>query len=141
MDNEIKNILENSKTVAVVGLSDKPYRPSQGVALYLQEQGYRIIPVNPHIDKALGEKSYASLKDISESIDVVDIFRKSEAVGPIVDEAIEVGAKAIWMQEGVLNEEAAQKAREAGLNVVMNKCMMKEHEKISRLVQSEDDKR
>ena len=130
MDNEIKNILENSKTVAVVGLSDKPYRPSQGVALYLQEQGYKINPVNPNIDEALGEKSYASLKDISEPIDVVDIFRKSEAVGPIVDEAIEVGAKAIWMQEGILNEEAAQKAREAGLNVVMNKCMMKEHKKV-----------
>jgi len=130
MDTEIKNILENSKTVAVVGLSDKPYRPSQGVALYLQEHGFRIIPVNPNIDKALGEKSYASLKDISEPIDVVDIFRKSEAVGLIVDEGIEVGAKAIWMQEGVLNEEAAQKAREAELNVVMNKCMMKEHKKV-----------
>ena len=140
MDTEIKYILENSKTVAVVGLSDKPYRPSQGVALYLQEQGYRIIPVNPNIDKALGEKSYASLKDISEPIDVVDIFRKSEAVGPIVDEAIEVGAKAIWMQEGVLNEEAAQKAREAGLNVVMNKCIMKEHRKIPNFVRSEDKK-
>ena len=140
MDTEIKSILEKSRTVAVVGLSDKPYRPSQGVALYLQEHGFRIIPVNPNIKEALGEKSYASLKDISEPIDVVDIFRKSEAVGPIVDDAIEVGAKAIWMQEGVVNEEAAQKAREAGLSVVMNKCMMKEHKKFFRLVQSEEDK-
>ena len=134
MDNEIKNILDNSKTVAVVGLSDKPYRPSQGVALYLQEHGYKIFPVNPHVDEVLGEKSYASLKEIPVAIDVVDIFRKSEAVGPIVDEAIEVGAKAIWMQEGVLNEEAAQKAREAGLNVVMNKCMMKEHKIIPNML-------
>jgi len=127
MSNEIKNILKDSKTVAVVGLSDKPYRPSQGVALYLQEQGYKIIPINPNITEALGEKAYTSLKEIPESIDVVDIFRKSQTVGPIVDEAIEVGAQTIWMQEGVLNEEAAQKARDAGLNVVMNKCMMKEH--------------
>ncbi len=108
-------------------MSDKPYRPSQGVALYLQEQGYKIIPINPNITEALGEKAYTSLKEIPESIDVVDIFRKSQTVGPIVDEAIEVGAQTIWMQEGVLNEEAAQKARDAGLNVVMNKCMMKEH--------------
>jgi len=127
MGNEIKSILENAKTIAVIGLSDKPYRPSHGVALYLQEQGYKIIPVNPNINQVLGEKAYASLKDISEPIDVVDIFRKSETVGPIVDEAIDVGAKAVWMQEGVINEEAAQKAREAGLYVVMNKCMMKEH--------------
>jgi len=131
MDNAITKILENSKSVAVVGLSDKPYRPSQGVALYLKEQGYKIIPVNPNVDEVLGEKSYASLKEVPEAIDVVDIFRKSEAVGPIVDEAIEIGAKAIWMQEGVLNEEAAQKARAAGLDVVMNKCMMKEHMKMN----------
>lgn len=130
MDNEIKNIIENSKTVVVVGLSDKPYRPSHGVALYLQKHGYKIVPVNPHVDEVLGEKSYASLKEVPVAIDVVDIFRKSEAVGPIVDDAIKVGAKAIWMQEGVINEEAANKAREAGLNLVMNKCMMKEHRKV-----------
>ncbi len=116
----IEDILTNSKTIAVVGLSPDPERPSHYVAKYLQEQGYRIIPINPQIEEALGEKSYPDLKSVPEPIDMVDIFRRSEHVLPIVEEAIEVGAKYIWMQDGVINEEAAEKARAAGLPVVMN---------------------
>ncbi|GAW93731.1 CoA-binding protein [Calderihabitans maritimus] len=117
------------KTIAVVGLSAKEDRPSYQVAKYLQEEGFRVIPVNPTVDQVLGEKSYSSLLDIPADIevDIVDIFRKPEAVGPIVEEAITRGAKMVWMQEGVVNEEAARKARENGLEVVMDKCIMKEH--------------
>lgn len=120
------------KTVAIVGLSDKPDRPSYEVGKYLMEQGFKIIPVNPNIDSFLGIKSYPNLSDIKESVDVVDIFRKSEFVEPIVEEAIKIRAKAIWMQEGVINEKAAAKARAAGLTVVMNMCMMKKHQKIDQ---------
>ncbi len=116
----VEEQLRNSKTIAVVGLSDNPERPSFGVSRYMQEQGYRIIPVNPMIEEALGEKSYPDLKSIPEPIDMVDIFRRSELVGPVVDEAIEVGAKYIWMQDGVINEEAAAKAEAAGIPVIMN---------------------
>ena len=116
----VEEQLRNSKTIAVVGLSDNPERPSFGVSRYMQSQGYRIIPVNPMIEEALGEKSYPDLKSIPESIDMVDIFRRSELVGPVVDEAIEVGAKYIWMQDGVINEEAAAKAEAAGIPVIMN---------------------
>ena len=116
----VEEQLRNSKTIAVVGLSDNPERPSFGVSRYMQEQGYRIIPVNPMIEEALGEKSYPDLKSIPEPIDMVDIFRRSERVGPVVDEAIEVGAKYIWMQDGVINEEAAAKAEAAGIPVIMN---------------------
>jgi predicted CoA-binding protein len=123
----IEKIIKDFKTIAVVGLSDKPDRPSYGVAAYLQSKGYRIIPVNPHITEVLGEKSYPDLKSIPDDIDVVDIFRRSEDVPPIVDEAIEIGAKAVWMQEGVIDENAALKASENGLQVVMNRCMLKEH--------------
>ncbi|HSB46620.1 MAG TPA: CoA-binding protein [Candidatus Bilamarchaeum sp.] len=126
---DASGILKEARTVAVVGLSDKPERPSYDVALYLQNHGYRVIPVNPMIKEWRGLKSYASLSDIpkSEKIDVVDIFRKSEDVPPIVDEAIRIGARAVWMQLGIVNEGAAGKAREAGLEVVMDKCMKIEH--------------
>ncbi len=116
----IEEQLSRSKTIAVVGLSLNPDRPSHYVARYLQEQGYRVIPVNPLIDEALGEKSYPDLKSIPEPIDMVDIFRRSELVGPVVDEAIEVGAKYIWMQDGVVDEASAARARAAGIPVVMN---------------------
>ncbi len=117
------------KTIAIVGLSDKPDRPSYKVGKYLLEQGFKIFPVNPNIDNFLGIKSYKTLSDIKEKIDVVDIFRKSEFVEPIIEEAIKIGAKTIWMQEGVVNEKAAAKARAGGLTVIINMCMMKEHKK------------
>ncbi len=127
---EIRKILTESKTIAVVGLSPKQDRPSYKVASYLKSKGYRIIPVNPNADQILGEKSYPGLVSIPEKIDVVDIFRKSGDVPPVVDEAIKAGAKAVWMQEGIVNEPAAQKARSAGLMVVMDRCMLKEHKKL-----------
>ena len=116
----IEEQLKNSRTIAVVGLSPNPDRDSYRVSKYMQEQGYRIIPVNPMADEVLGEKSYPDLKAIPEPIDMVDIFRRSELVSPVVDEAIEVGAKYIWMQDGVVDEESAQRALEAGLLVVMD---------------------
>ena len=116
----IEEQLLNSKTIAVVGLSPDPSRDSHTVSKYLQQKGYRIIPVNPVVEEVLGEKSYPDLKSVPEPIDMVDIFRRSEYVSPIVDEAIEAGAKYIWMQDGVVSEEAAEKARAAGLLVVMN---------------------
>jgi len=124
---EVKKILEESKVVAVVGLSEKPDRDSHRVAKYLQEQGYSVIPVNPNAEEILGEKSYPSLKEIPGDVDVVDIFRKVDAIPGIVDEAIEKGAKTVWMQEGLAHNESADRAREKGLNVVMSKCIMKEH--------------
>jgi predicted CoA-binding protein len=123
---DIDDILE-MKRVAVVGLSSDPSRPSYDVARYLQRQGYTIIPVNPKETEVLGEKSYPTLSDIPEPPDVVDVFRRPEYVGEIVDEAIKVGAKAVWLQLGVTNEEAARTAREAGLLVVMDRCMKIEH--------------
>jgi predicted CoA-binding protein len=123
----IPELLRNSKTIAVVGLSSKKFRPSYGVAEYMQAHGYRVIPVNPNESEVLGEKSYSSLEEIPEHIDVVDVFRRSEFVGPIVDSAIRIGANAIWMQEGVVHEDGARKAREAGLSVVMDRCILKEH--------------
>ena len=112
--------LRNSKTIAVVGLSDNPARDSHRVSSYMQSQGYRIIPVNPMIEEALGEKSYPDLKSVPKPIDMVDIFRRSELVPPVVDEAIDVGVKYIWMQDGVINPEAAAKAEAAGIPVIMN---------------------
>jgi len=117
------------KSIAIVGLSDKPDRPSFEVGKYLLEKGFKIFPVNPNIDNFVGIKSYPNLVSINRLIDTVVIFRKSEFVGPIVEEAIKIGAKNIWMQEGVSNEKAASTARTAGLNVVMDMCMMKEHKK------------
>ncbi|MBI5127685.1 CoA-binding protein [Candidatus Roizmanbacteria bacterium] len=121
------------KTIAVVGLSDKKDRYSYQVAEYLMNQGFKIIPVNPNITSFFGLKSYASLSEIKESVDVVDIFRRSEFVAPIVDEAIKIRAKTVWMQEGVEDASAAQKARAAGLTVVMNVCMMKKHKHVNSL--------
>jgi predicted CoA-binding protein len=116
----VEEQLRNSKTIAVVGLSDNPQRDSHRVARYLQSVGYRIIPVNPMIQEALGEKSYPDLKSVPEQIDMVDIFRRSELVAPVVDEAIAVGARYIWMQDGVVNQEAAAKAEAAGIPVIMD---------------------
>ena len=123
----IGDLLRKVKTIAVVGLSDKPLRPSHGVSLYMQQQGYRIIPVNPNIQSVLGEKAYASLKDVPEKIDLVDIFRRSEFVPALIDEAIALTIPAVWMQEDVIHEQAAGKARQAGIFVVMNRCILKEH--------------
>jgi len=125
-----KEVLNSSRVVAVVGLSPKSERPSYKVASYLKEQGYRIIPVNPLVQEVLGEICYPDLSSISESVDVVDIFRSPEEVPAIVEKAIEIGAKVVWMQLGVINEEAAARARDAGLLVVMDRCMRKEHEKL-----------
>lgn len=122
----IAGLLASSKTIAVVGLSSKTYRPSFGVSQYLQSGGYRIIPVNPNESSILGEKCYARLEDIPEQIDIVDIFRRSELVPEVVEAAIQIGARAIWMQEGVVNEPSADRARRAGLFVVMDLCIAKE---------------
>ena len=128
---EIRDILSAAKIVAVVGLSNKPERDSYGVAAYLQAHGYRIIPVNPNINQVLGERAYPSLEEVPGPVDVVDIFRRPEFVPQIVDQAIARGAKVIWMQEGIAHNDVADKARAAGLRVVMNKCILKEHRKLS----------
>lgn len=128
----IAELLRASRVIAVVGLSNKRFRPSYGVAEYMQRQGFRIIPVNPNETEVLGEKSYARLEDVPEHIDIVDIFRRSEFVEPVVESAIRVGASAIWMQEDVVNEAAAEKARAAGLAVVMDRCILKEHRRYFR---------
>ncbi len=124
---EIEGILQNSKTIAVVGLSPKEKRPSNMVARYLQEAGYRIIPVNPGQTEILGEKCYPSLLDIPEPVDLVNIFRKSADVLPVVEEAVKVKARAVWMQQGIVNEAAARLARENGLAVVMDRCVKIDH--------------
>jgi hypothetical protein len=129
-DEELNEILESTKTVAVVGISNKPEQPNHSVPAYLQSQGYRIIPVNPMLQEVLGEKSYPDLLSVPEHIDVVEVFRRNEAVPEIVDQAIEVGAKVVWMQEGVINEVAAETAREAGLEVVMDTCMRATHKRL-----------
>jgi uncharacterized protein len=130
-DETLRGLLQAARTIAVVGLSNDRYRPSYGVAKYLQSQGYRIIPVNPSIDEALGERAYPDLLSVPESIDIVDIFRRSEYVGPHVDEAIQRGdARLIWMQVGVWNSAAARRAREAGLAVVMSRCLMVDHRRL-----------
>ena len=129
---DIEKIIRESKNIAVVGISNKLGRPSLTVASYLKGQGYRIIPVNPTIQDVNGEKCYPDLTSIPEKVDVVDIFRKPADVLPVVEEAVRIGAKAVWMQEGIVNEEAASKARAAGLQVVMDKCMLKEHSRLKR---------
>jgi len=126
-------ILKTSKTIAVVGLSGRRHRPSYGVAEYLQSAGYRVIPVNPGEKEVLGEKSYARLEDIPEHVDIVNIFRRSEFVPEIVESAIRIGARGVWMQEGVIHPQAAERARSAGLFVIMNSCILKEHIKRFRL--------
>ena len=124
---QIGELLKSARNIAVVGLSDSPLRPSHGVAAYMQSQGYRILPVNPTITDALGEPSFGSLLDVKEKIDVVNIFRRPEFVPAVVDQAIQLKVPAIWMQEGVIHEQAAEKARRAGIFVVMDRCILKEH--------------
>ena len=123
----IDEILTTSRTIAVVGLSDNPSRDSHRVASYLKRAGYRIIPVNPTIDEVLGERCYPDLSSVPESVDMVDIFRRSDKVAPVVDEAIRKSAKYVWMQDGVVDESAAERARAAGIAVVMDNCTMREH--------------
>ena len=123
----IDEILKNTQTIAVVGLSDDHGRDSHRVARYLQAQGYRIIPVNPKVVEVLGERSYPDLKSVPETIDLVDIFRRSELMPPVVDQAIEVGVKYIWMQDGVIHHQSAEQARRSGIPVVMNDCMLRQH--------------
>ena len=125
-DAAITDILKSAKTIAVVGLSSKPYRASYGVSQSLQEWGYRVIPVNPNESEVLGEKCYPRLEDVPEKVDIVDIFRRSELVGEVVDAAIKIGARAIWMQEGVVDEASAERARRAGLLVIMDRCIAKD---------------
>lgn len=129
----VNDILKSSRTIAVVGLSSRRFRPSYGVAEYLQSAGYRIIPVNPQETEVLGETSRARLEDISEPVDIVNIFRRSEFVPDIVDSAIRIGARGVWMQEGVVHPEAAERARRAGLFVIQDACILKEHIKRFRL--------
>lgn len=129
MSEDIEKILKTSRTIAVVGISNKLGRPSLTVANYLKSQGYDVIPVNPTITDVLGVKCYPDLESVPVDIDVVDIFRKPEDVMPVIESAIRKGAKAVWMQEGIVNEDAAAIAREAGLMVVMDRCMLKEHMK------------
>jgi|HubBroStandDraft_1064217.scaffolds.fasta_scaffold813354_1 predicted CoA-binding protein len=129
----VTDLLKSSRTIAVVGLSAKPQRPSYGVAQYMQSAGYRIIPVNPEEPEVLDEKSYARLEEIPEHVDIVNIFRRSEFVPEIVDAAIRIGARGVWMQECVIHSEAAEKARRAGLFVIMDRCILKEHIKRFRL--------
>ena len=125
----IKKILKECKTIAVVGLSSSPFRPSNGVASFMQKKGYKIFPVNPNETMVLGEKAVASLSDVSEKIDLVDIFRRSDEAGKAVDEAIEIGAKAVWLQEGVVDKKAAKRAADAGLLVIMDRCWLKDYVK------------
>lgn len=127
----IPELLKSSRTIAVVGLSHKRFRPSYGVAEYMQRNGYRIIPVNPLEHAVLGEKCYPDLDSVPERVDIVDIFRRAEFVPEIVEAAIRIGARAVWMQEGVVHEEAAQRAATAGLEVVMDRCILKDHRRIA----------
>ena len=126
----IANLLRSARTIAVVGLSNKRWRPSYGVSEYMQRAGYRIIPVNPALGEVLGETCYPDIEAVPEAVDIVNIFRRSEFVPEIVDAAIRVGAKAVWMQEGVVHKGAAARARKAGLTVVMDRCLLKEHRKM-----------
>jgi predicted CoA-binding protein len=123
----INKILEDCRTIAVVGLSSNPGRASNSVAGYMKRHGYKIIPVNPNEEQVFGEKSYPTLADVPVKIDLVDVFRRSEEAGQVVDEAIKVGAQGVWLQEGVIDNEAAQRAQDAGLLVVMDRCWLKEH--------------
>jgi predicted CoA-binding protein len=126
----IAEILRQARTIAVVGLSGKPWRPSYGVAEYLQRAGYRIIPVNPNESEVLGEKAYPSLEAIPERVDIVNVFRRSEFVPEIIEAAIRIGARVVWLQEGVRHDEAAEKARQAGLDVIQDRCILKEHRRL-----------
>jgi predicted CoA-binding protein len=129
---EIERIIKDYKTIAVVGLSSDPLRPSNGVARYMKQKGYRVVPVNPNEQEVIGEKTYAKLSDVPFEIELVDIFRRSDEAGKVVDEAIEIGAKAVWLQEGVIDKAAAARAEKAGLIVVMDRCWLKEHYRMVR---------
>ena len=128
----IPELLKTSRTIAVVGLSSKRFRPSYGVAEYMQRNGYRVIPVNPFEQTVLGEKCYPDLDSVAERVDIVDVFRRPEFVPEIVEAAIRIGARAVWMQEGVVHEGAAERARSAGLTVVMDRCILKDHARMQR---------
>lgn len=128
---KIPEVLASARTIAVVGISSKRYRPSYGVSEYMQRAGYRIVPVNPHETEVLGEKAWPDLDSVPERVDIVNIFRRSECVPEIVEAAIRIGARAVWMQEGVIHEEAAARARAAGLDVVMDRCILKEHRRLA----------
>jgi len=127
----IADVLRNSRTMAVVGLSNRRYRPSFGVSQYMQQAGYRIVPVNPQETEVLGEKCYATLEEIPEPVDIVDVFRRPEFVPEIVEAAIRIGAKVLWLQEDVIHEQAAERARQAGLTVIMDRCILKEHRRLT----------
>jgi len=127
---KVRDLLSRAKTIAVVGLSNNRMRPSYGVSEYMQSMGYRIIPVNPAETEVLGEKAWSTLDEVPEPVDIVDVFRRAEFVPDIVDAAIRIGAKCVWMQEGVVHEEAAAKARAAGLEVVMDHCILKAHRRM-----------
>jgi uncharacterized protein len=129
---QITELLRNARTIAVVGLSANPMRTSYGVSEYMQSQGYRVVPVNPMIEASLGEKAYPTLSEVPEKIDIVNVFRRPEFVPAVVDEAIRLKLPAIWLQEGVVHEEAAKKARAAGVLVVMDRCILKEHRRLVR---------
>src|SRR5215212_259738 len=136
-DNEIKKILQQAQTIAVVGLSDRPDRDSNGVARFLQRNGYRIIPVNPNLrGPVLGEQPYASLRDIRDHVDIVDVFRRSEYLPQIVEDAIAIGADVVWTQLGIMNRAATQRAQQAGLGVVIDRCMAIEHRRLMRMRES-----
>lgn len=128
---EVRDILKTARTIAVVGLSDKPDRDSHHVAAYLQQHGYRIIPVNPNAQEILGERCYPSLREIPVPVELVDIFRRADAVPAIVEEALAIGAKVVWMQDGIVHNAAADRARAAGLKVVMSKCLLREHRRLN----------
>ena len=130
-DSEIKKILDSAENIAIVGLSDSPEKPSYGVAKYLISSGYNIFPVNPKYDSILGAKCYKSLNDIDEKIDIVDVFRRPEHILPVAEKAIEIEARVLWMQLGIINEEAAKLAHEAGLDVIMDRCIKVEHRRLS----------
>ena len=127
----VPDLLSSSKTIAVVGLSSRKFRPSYGVSQYMQRAGFRIVPVNPHETEVLGEKAYPNLDAVPGPVDIVNVFRRSEYVPDIVEAAIRIGARAIWLQEGVVHERAAQRARDAGLEVVMDRCILKEHGRLT----------
>jgi predicted CoA-binding protein len=129
-DDELRALLQRTRTIAVVGLSDKPDRPSYHVAGYLIGQGYRVIPVNPGLTEVLGLRCFPELRDIPEAVDMVDVFRRSEAVPAIAADAVAIGAQSLWLQEGVIHEEAAAAARAGGLQVVMDRCILKEHRRL-----------
>ena len=128
----INRVLDQTKTIAVVGLSSDPSRPSFGVSSYMQSNGYRVIPINPNEREVLGEKAYPTLMDVPERIDLVNIFRRSEEAGRHVDEAISIGARAVWLQEGVVDQPAAMRAQQAELDVVMDRCILKEHLRLNK---------